>query len=89
MNQQTNQPVRDHDARRGKRTAPATPPEYRTLTPDEMKQIDALLGRTGPTLIRGADAPPEKPESAGRLLQTVVVAIILLSIVAAALYLFR
>jgi hypothetical protein len=82
MSHQTDQPARDNDARRGT-------PEYRTLTPDEMKQFDALLGRTGPTLIRRADTPAEKPEPAGRLLQTVVVAIILLSIVAAALYLFR
>ena len=89
MSQPTNQPVRDNDARRGTPLTPATPAEYRTLTPEEMKQIDALLGRTGPTLIRRYDTPPEKPDGAGRLPQTIVVAIILLSIVAAALYLFR
>jgi len=88
MNQQTNQPVRDHDARRGKRTAPATPPEYRTLTPDEMKQIDALLGRTGPTLIRREESP-ERPAQRPRIASTLIVLLILAEVVATALYLFR
>jgi hypothetical protein len=69
--------------------------ERRALTPDELKQIDAMLGLGagpggGPTLIRRDDTTPTDAHHApARLLQTVVVAIILLSIVAAALYVFR
>jgi hypothetical protein len=89
MSHQTDQPARDSNAHRGTPLPPAAPAEYRTLTPEEMKQIDVLLGRTGPTLIRRDDVAPPDPKTTGRLLQTVVVAIILLSIVAAAFYLFR
>jgi hypothetical protein len=77
----------------------ATPPildghlpagERRALTPEELRQFDAMLGLGGsPTLIRRDEAPLENAPAPARLFQTLVVAIILLSIVAAALYMFR
>ena len=63
--------------------------EQRGLTPDEMKQIDALLGLTGPTLISPATSAPEPAGGKARLLRTVIVAIMLVAIVAFAVYLFR
>ena len=69
---------------------PIGTPEQRPLTPDELKQFDTLLGHGGgPTLIRPGDATTDDVHSQSRLLQTLIVAIILLAIVAGAMYLFR
>jgi len=73
---------------------PVTPPvagagEQRTLTTEEFRQLDTMLGgQDFPTLIRPDNPPPAARHTSG-LLQTLVVGIILLAIIALALYLFR
>ena len=63
--------------------------EQRTLTTEEFRQLDTMLGgKDFPTLIRPADPTPATRTAPG-LIQTLVVGIILVTIVALALYLFR
>jgi hypothetical protein len=61
--------------------------EHRTLTTEEFRQLDTMLGgQDFPTLIRSGGETPA-PRRAG-LLQTLIVTVILAAIVALALYLF-
>ena len=66
--------------------------ERRPLTPDELKQFDAMLGIArgdGPKLTRRGETRPDDQSAGSRLLNTVIVAIILIAIVAAAFFMFR